>query len=261
MNKIIKKIYQNNNKITILIYLIIRLYIIINLINEIMNVNIQNILLCIFTIILLTIPFLLEKKYKIKIPQILKTTFFIYVFGTQILGEVNHFYVRVPHWDKIFHTLHGFISAGFGVSIIYLLNKKLASSNLSPKFIILVAFCISITIGVGWEVLEYGADLLFNTDMQNDRYVDEINSMYLDSQKENKVIKIKNIDYVILYDKDDNIITKFNGYIDIGIHDTMIDLIVSIIGAIIFLIIYYPNLLNNKKNKFIDNFIIKKDYQ
>lgn len=261
INKI--KNILKDNKITIIIYSILNIITLIYTIIELLNKDIQNIILCIVTILLLSLPFIIEKKFKLIIPNILKISIFIYIFGTQILGEVNHFYVRVLYWDKYLHALHGFLGAGLSFSLIYLLNRKIAASNLSRFFIILTTFCISTTIGITWEVLEYSADNIFQVDSQNDVYINNISSMLLDPKKESKVIKIKDIEYTIIYDKDDNILTKFNGYLDIGLHDTMIDIIVNSLGSITFCIIGYLYLTNNDDNKnnkykFIENFLIKR---
>ena len=47
------------------------------------------------------------------------------------------------------------------------------------------------------------------------------------------------------------------GYLDIGILDTMKDLLVNLIGAVVFSIIGYFSLKNSKSNKVTENLIIK----
>lgn len=60
-----------------------------------------------------------------------------------------------------------------------------------------------------------------------------------------------------MYTKDNNTkITK--GYLDIGLNDTMHDLIVNFIGACIFCPLGYLYMINNKKYKLIESLMIKK---
>ena len=93
--------------------------------------------------------------------------------------------------------------------------------------------------------------------MQKDEYIDEINTVTLDPMQSNKVITINDINYTIIYDKNNNQLVKLNGYLDIGLNDTMKDLIVNFIGAVIFNIFGYLY-LKNRDDKFIKNFIIKR---
>ena len=41
--------------------------------------------------------------------------------------------------------------------------------NLSPIFVIIVAFCFALTMGVFWEIFEFGADRLSGFNMQKFR--------------------------------------------------------------------------------------------
>lgn len=255
---LIKNYFDNDNMFTKVIYVLLNLIIIINAIIEIINGNITNIVICVVSIILLFFPNFLEKKLNIKVPYILKILIYFYIFGTQILGEVNHFYLRVKYWDKIFHGLHGVIGSSIGFSLVYLLNKNSIHKVFKPFFVVLTAFCISISISVIWEVLEYTLDISFKTDSQNDRYIDSINTVYLDSKKEGNVIKIDDISYVVLYDKNNNELKKLNGYLDIGLFDTMNDLIINIVTSLLFCFYSYWYLLNKEKYCVINNFVINK---
>ena len=94
--------------------------------------------------------------------------------------------------------------------------------------------------------------------MQKDEIITKISSTTLDKSKKNNNIIIENINKTIIYDKEGNILIIINGgYLDIGIHDTMKDLLVNFIGVIIFCFFEYFYLLY-EKNKFIINFVPKK---
>ena len=95
-------------------------------------------------------------------------------------------------------------------------------------------------------------DKYFNFDMQKDNYVNKINTVELDPDKNNNVIKIDNIEYTIIYDKENNKLTQVNGYLDIGLKDTMDDLIVNFLGAIIYSIFGYLYMTNKNIFKLIE---------
>ena len=157
------------------------------------------------------------------------------------------------------HTLNGFLCAAVGFSLIDILNNADDFHiNMTPAFVALVAFCFSMTIGVLWEFFEFSADRYFSTDMQKDRIVETISSTKLNPSGKNIPIKIKDINRVKIYSENNEKITIIeNGYLDIGLNDTMKDLYVNFIGALVFSIIGYLYILNRDGYKFAERFIPK----
>ena len=258
MKKILNKFYKSNDKKTLFVYILLRILTIICLIRELMNGNIQNALLCILSLFLFVLPQLIEKKFKIDFPDSLERIVYLFIFSAEILGEINNFYGNFPGWDSILHTLNGFLCASIGFSLVYLLNENSKSIKLSPIFVVLVSFCFSMTVGVAWEFFEYGMDTFFNLDMQKDKYVYNIKTVTLDPEQDNNVVNVNGIDYAILYDKNDNKLVELDGYLDIGLHDTMKDLIVNFIGAVIYSIFGYLYIIDHNKHKLAGKFITKK---
>ena len=171
---------------------------------------------------------------------------------------MRHVMINIPIWDTMLHTLNGFLCAGVGISLVNLLNENVDSFNLSPIFVVLVSFCFSMTVGVCWEFIEYGIDKTLRFDMQKDTLVKNISTIYLDDTKTNKVINIDNIGYTIIYDDTNNVLARVDGgYLDIGINDTMKDLLVNFLGALVFDFMGYFYLKNRKGKNILDNFIIK----
>lgn len=257
-SKKIKKAYKDADKKSFAVYATLRFLVILTLVRQIMVGAWENVFVCLLSLVLFLAPFFIEKKFKISIPSTVEIIILCFIFSAEILGEINSFYVRIPHFDTLLHTINGFICAGIGFSLIDLLNENSKKIKLTPLYLSLTAFCFSMTIGVLWEFFEYGADTLLGLDMQKDMVVEKINTVELDETKTNKVIKVDGIDKTILYDKDGNVIAEINGYLDIGINDTMKDLIVNFIGAFIFSIIGYLYVIDREKYKFVDNFIFTK---
>ena len=257
-SRLMKKKYKETNKKSIRIYLILRLLVILSMIFQIILGNISNVLMCILALVLFTLPTIISEKFKIGIPSLLEGIIYLFIYSTAILGEINNFYGRIPFWDTILHTLNGFLCAGIGFSLVDLLNQNSKKIKLSPLYIAIVAFCFSMTIGILWEFFEFTADYFTKTDMQKDRIVREISSVMLNKDNENVPIKVKDIERTEIYSKDGTIITIENGYLDIGLIDTMKDLFVNFIGAIVFSIIGFLHVQNREKYKFAEGFIPTK---
>ncbi len=258
-SRLMKKKYKETNKKSIVIYLILRLLVILSMIFQIILGNISNVLMCILALILFTLPTIISEKFKIGIPSLLEGIIYLFIYSTAILGEINNFYGRIHFWDTILHTLNGFLCAGIGFSLIDLLNQNSKRIKLSPLYIAIVAFCFSMTIGILWEFFEFSADYFTKTDMQKDRIVSEISSVMLNKDNENIPIKVKDIERTEIYSKDGTATTIENGYLDIGLIDTMKDLFVNFIGAIVFSIIGFLHVQNREKYKFAEDFIPTKD--
>lgn len=258
----LKKEQKEKGKSSIIVYFTLRILVIICMILEFLRGDLNNAFLCLLSLILLLMPFFIERKLKIDLPNTLEIIIMLFIFSAEILGEINNFYATIPYWDSILHTLNGFLAAGVGFSIFDLLNNNMKSINLSPLFLSILSFCFSMTIGVLWEFFEYSADNILKVDMQKDRIVETIRSVKLNPDGENVPVEIDNIEYTLVYTKDKNgnlIEHKIDkGYLDIGLIDTMKDLMVNLIGAICFSIFGYLYVLNRDKYKFIDHFILKK---
>lgn len=244
------------NKKTFIVYLILRVLVILCMIREFMTGNYTNAALCVVSLILFLMPAFFEKKFKIDIPAVFEIIIMLFIFSAEILGEINNFYMRIPYWDTILHTLNGFLAASVGFSLVYLLNENSSKVNLSPIFVSLVAFCFSMMIGIVWEFFEYGMDCTFKTDMQKDTYISEVYTVDLEPDLTNDVVSLKDIDKTILYDSKGNEIVVLDQYIDIGLHDTMKDLIVNFIGAVVFSVLGYLYIINEKKHRIAGRFII-----
>lgn len=258
----IKDFYKENKKSTLVVYIVLRFLVITSLVLQILHQNWNNAFLCVLTLILFTIPYFIDRKLKITLPNALEIIIFLFIFSAEILGEIQNFYGIFKHWDTILHTINGFLCGAIGFSLIDILNKhEKFHITLSPIFVALVAFCFSMTIGVLWEFFEYGTDTILNFDMQKDKIVTSISTVKLHPDGKNIPITVDNINKTIIYstDKNGNLIETIvdNGYLDLGIHDTMKDLLVNFVGAVVFSIIGLLYIANRDEYKFAEQFIPK----
>ena len=254
----IKRQYKETKKSSLLIYLILRVLVIICMVLQILRGDWNNAFLCFLSLILFMLPTILQDALKITIPTALETIIYLFIFSAEILGEINNFYGNIPHWDTILHTINGFLAAGVGFSLIDLLNENSKKISLSPVFVAIVAFCFSMTIGVLWEFFEYGADTYLKLDMQKDKLVNFISSVSLDPEQKNNVVLVNDIKETHILTEEGTIVIE-GGYLDIGIHDTMKDLFVNFIGAVVFSFLGYLYILNREKYQFATHFIPTKN--
>ena len=251
-------VYRETKRTSLLVYIVIRILVLLCLITQLIHGDLHNAFLCGLTLILLMMPFFISKNFKIEIPNFFEIVILLFIFSSEILGEINSFYIKIPIWDTLLHTLNGFLCAGVGFSLVNLLNENSEKISLSPFYVAVVAFCFSMTIGVLWEFIEWGADNIMLTDMQKDKIVSTISTVTLDETNSNKSIAVKDIDKTILLNKEGKELAVINGgFLDIGLYDTMKDMFVNFIGAVVFCICGYLY-LKKGSFKFTQHFMVRR---
>lgn len=235
------------------VYVILRTLVIFVLIRQIMMQNYENIFVCLLTLLLLLVPSFVQLTFKIELPIFLEILILIFIYAAEILGEIDNYYFSIPYWDTVLHTINGFVCAAVGFSMVSLLNKsEKVQFFVSPVFLAIVSFTFSMTIGVLWEFFEFSMDQFFAMDTQKDTLITSIHSAGVDEVI--PAFEAENIHEVMI----DGKIISDQGYIDIGLIDTMEDLFVNFIGATTFSLFSYFYARNKERFTFIQNFIPKK---
>ena len=179
----------------------------------------------------------------------------VFIFCAEILGEINAFYERIPLWDTLLHTVNGFVAAAIGFSLVDLMNRsERISFSLSPLFAVLVAFCVSMTIGVMWEFFEFFMDQVFQLDMQKDTVIQSFSTVVLDPSHGNTPIRLEDIRDVAV----NGTSLGLGGYLDIGLIDTMQDLLVNFIGAVLFSFFGYFCMKGKDKRKLLRTLVPRR---
>lgn len=249
--------HLQNKKTVLSVYLILRLLVLITMVLQFLGGHFQNVFVCILTLVLLMLPSLIERKIRVELPDALQIIIMLFVFAAEILGEIQEFYVLVPHWDTVLHTINGFLFAAIGFSIVNILNEnKRVSMTLSPAYMAVAAFCFSMTIGVLWEFFEWGMDCVFATDMQKDVVLQRISSVALHPDGRNIPVVFEDIsDMALIFADGTQQTLHLGGYLDMGLQDTMKDLLVNLIGAIVFSVIGFFYIKSKGKGRFAKLFI------
>lgn len=234
------------NKKQFIAYSILRILVLLTAVRCAFTHNYESLAICVLTLVLFLLPSLFEQLLKIEIPPVFQIIIYLFIFAAEILGEVNKYYTAIPGWDTMLHTINGFLCAAIGFSLFNILNRGSKSMQLSPFYLSLVAFCFSMTVGVVWEFIEFTADQMFFLDMQKDFVVSSFASVTLDESNTQIPVRISEITRTIIETKNGDPVVIEGGYLDIGIIDTMKDLLVNFIGAIVFSVIGYFYEARNK---------------
>lgn len=242
-----------------IIHLVLSILVVIVMIRQFFLGNYNNVFVCVMTLVLFMIPAFVDRHLNIRLPLALEAVIMFFIFAAEILGEIQSFYTIIPYWDTILHTINGFMMAAIGFAMIDILNQDPHFHiNLSPLFVAFVAFCFSMTIGVLWEFFEYTADQFFLTDMQKDWLVGNVSSVLINPSGLNDPILIKDVTKTVISGTINGVQQDWvinNAYLDLGLIDTMKDLIVNCIGAVVFSVIGLIYIKNRGKNRFVASFI------
>lgn len=242
-----------------IIHIILGVLVGIVMVRQFFMANYNNVFICILTLVLFMIPTFVDRKLNIRLPLALEVVIMFFIFAAEILGEIQSFYTIIPYWDTILHTINGFMMAAIGFALIDIINQDPHFHiNMSPWFVAFVAFCFSMTIGVLWEFFEYSMDTFFLTDMQKDWFVRDVSSVLINPSGKNIPIQINDITKTVISGTINGVPGDWvidNAYLDIGIVDTMKDLIVNCVGACVFSIFGLIYIKNRGSGKIAASFI------
>lgn len=243
---------KDTNKGTWILYLVLRGIVILCGIRALFIGNYEYVMLCILVLGLFLMPSFIERKLNIDFPSALEKIILLFAFAAEILGEIGEFYVLIPWWDTMLHTLNGFLCAAIGLALVDILNeKKQIKFEVSPIFSVIVAISFSMTIGVLWEFFEFGVDNILKFDMQKDTVLPAITSTLLNPDGRIAPVHITDITETMVNGQSLGV----SGYLDIGLYDTMEDLLVNFAGAIVFSFFGYKYVASKGKNSFASQFV------
>lgn len=245
---------MNENKKVAWLYVFLKVSVILVMVAQFFNQNYYNVFLCLLALVMFSVPTAVGMRFKIKLPSTLEIIILLFIYSAVILGEIRNYYVNYKYWDTMLHTLNGFLMAAIGFSLVDILNRSNnVRVNLSPEFVALVAFSFSMTVGVLWEFFEFGMDNFFRLDMQKDTFLNTISSVAIDTSGDGSPVLVNVSGVVINSAKGDSL--ELTKYLDIGLYDTMKDLIVNFIGAVVFSTLGYIGIKNRENGRIVSSLV------
>lgn len=191
--------------------------------------NTQNILYIFATIMLLCGPIVVGYLMKFSINSAMYTFVMFYAISP-LLGSMYKLYYLTSWWDDLLHFSGGVVFAILGIFLAKFLNKKNKNTLVMCA---VFAFCFSLTLAALWEFFEYAMDVFFGMDMQVDTVINYIDS-YLLGDAAGVQGSIEGIESVVVNGQELGV----GGYIDIGLIDTMKDMMLESLGALVYCVIF-----------------------
>ena len=203
-------------KINLLYLIVVMFYLISGLIKW----DMITIFACVLSLVFMVITNIIGKK--IGFGNGIKILIYVFILGTEVLGEIYHFYVDVWWFDIVMHTYFAFIISYAGLYLIRYFKIKG-----SIYFVILFIFSLAMMTESVWEIFEFSMDRFIGTDMQKDTVIRNINSTYLSENIYVDKVMVNDIDFM----------DRYGGYLDIGLYDTISDMICTVVGSFMFIVI------------------------
>ena len=183
----------------------------------------EGLLLALITPLMLLLPKTAEKLLHCRLELPLYLFALFYALGP-MLGQCWKLYYLTNWWDKLLHISGGILFALVG----WMLFRQLSGAQANRVATTLFALCFSVSLAAIWEFFEFAADQLFYMDMQNDTIVYSFPSYFLGNSP-GMLGGIDSVKQVFI----DGIPLPFSGYLDIGLQDTMWDMILESLGALV----------------------------
>lgn len=184
---------------------------------------ISNIFLGFLAIILFSVPWILESRFKFDIPNYLEIIILFFLFSAIVLGNIHNFLVTVKGYDKVLHIVSGTLISIIGYEIIHSFNLSRSENvRLGPGLLSIFAFCFSVTLLVLWEFYEFTIDTI---------------AYNLNNETPRNMQRYQWISESLIYPQ------------PYGLMDTMLDLAVGTVGAAVISVIGWRILLAKETKK------------
>lgn len=195
--------------------------------------------LCAVALGCFALPALIEKICRVRLPAPLEIIAQIFIFATLVLGELFKLYIRIPFWDNLMHFISGFMFAAFGYCLVDVFSRKgNARRMVSPAFLTFVAVCFSIAVSVCWEFFEFAVDNICHMDMQKDTLLRGFSTFFSQNAATTPLTQYGDIAKTTVEMADGQLfVVAEGGYLDIGLVDTMSDMLIQFLGTAVFAVI------------------------
>lgn len=114
--------------------------------------------------LVLWLPRIIRKVFKIFIPDRLETIYLIYVFGAHFLGSIVNFYATVYWFDTLMHFISGILTAFMALYVLYLFHQY---DRKSFGYTLFFMFSFSVMMAGCWEFFEFFSDLVSGGNVQH----------------------------------------------------------------------------------------------
>jgi len=152
---------QSDGRLLVRLTLIMQAIVCVALVVFILRRDWENVFLTAIVIVLMLIPVILRRRYDVFIPPEFQLVAAGFIFFSVYLGSVRGYYSKFWWWDIALHTSSGFILGIAGFVTLFLLNRtNRIPHGMRPIFICFFGVTFAVFLGVVWEIFEYACDRL-----------------------------------------------------------------------------------------------------
>jgi hypothetical protein len=123
------------------------------------------------TFLLTFVPNIFERTYRIELPAEFQIIILFFIYAGVFLGGAQNYYYIYWWWDSMLHFLGGIALGFIGFLILYVLYKS-DKFRASAKWIVIFSFCFALALGALWEIFEFSVDEFLGYNMQKARDLD-----------------------------------------------------------------------------------------
>ena len=203
--------------------LICEVFVLYSMVRSVSTGLVSDALVCLLVAAGVCVPYVLEYFWGWRMSDAIYVFSLLYLLAS-MSGRIYKLYYLIAHWDKLLHLCGGVVFALLGSYLPLAINKKYRD-DLALRLLFAVMF--SISLSALWEFYEFGMDRLFGMDMQRDTIVTAIHSYDL-GDATGVIGSIDKIDSIIING------VPMKGYLDIGLIDTMGDMMIETLGALAY---------------------------
>jgi hypothetical protein len=168
------------------------------------------------------------RRFGVRLPNCM--WIFIMLFNAigSLGGSIYDFYHYFTYWDDLMHIICGMLAAFVGFAAPDALDRQHSGEH-SMAIKVFSALTFIFIWAAIWEFYEYAFDTFLGTDMQTDSIVHIINSAIIGPDPI-IVDSITDITDVTVNGQS----LGLGGYLDIGLHDSMTDMLGNAIGGVLY---------------------------
>ena len=226
MQKVKLSIQAEQTRWRVWFWTVCELFVLYSMLHSLHSGPVSDALVCLLVGIGVAVPYILEA-FGYRMSDMLFVFSLLYLLAS-MSGRIYKLYYLVAHWDKLLHLCGGVVFALLGSYLPVVINRKYENDRLLR---VLFALMFSISVSALWEFYEFGMDRWFGMDMQRDTIIHAIHSYDL-GEATGVIGSIDRIDSVIVNGE------PLEGYIDIGLIDTMGDMMIETVGAAAYAVVF-----------------------
>ena len=129
------------------------------------NARFEMAFVCALMLLVSLAPLYLKAVHDVYVPAVFMYVTIVFIFSSVFFGQFGGLYDRWHWYDSFLHFISAlaFGLAGFLLLFVFYVHNKL---RLPKSIILFFTFFFCLGVGALWEIIEYGIDNVFGTNMQ-----------------------------------------------------------------------------------------------